>query len=549
MANHPGALSPDVLYAKPGIAPDFLPYAYVTEADGWLDGGYVVGTKTSTQPVTENPVHFTGHMGGGFADDFYNRILVEPGRLDVGNLVSDQSRQISVFNGFLEQKTLDNLLLAGGDGISVSGPATPATLNPLQTTAYTVTLAVEGPAVIDADLTFDFEDGVDDVTVDIVGARIVVLPYQPEAPWSETLEWRTSVLTSNDGTEQRSRLRKKGRQSFRGTYPVPKDEMGRAVNTVYGWLQRRWAVAVWSESQYVGTISAGSNELPCVTGTSDIRVGSTVAVWESARKNEVIEVSEIESGLIRFDRPLLNDYVRALVMPCRIGKVQGNIQRSTNGHTAKLAIAYDVIDNVEVAGPVPEQYAGEDVYWDPALLSEGGDIGDSYSARVDVVDYGGALDMFAPWVNNRTARPYRLVKEGPAETWALRQFLHRRAGRWRPFWLPTFESDLRLNMTGLVTTSVQVEDDDYRALGSKHAHVGIQYVDGSWRARAITGISVQGGGLLLLALDGAALNVDASQIRMLSFLGLKRLDTDRVEIRWPGNGVATCDVRILEYEP
>lgn len=549
MTNRVGKIFSDIEVALPGITPTFLPYQYNDTADGWLDHASLRSLRTSTQPITENPRNRVGHKGGGFADDFYDRVLVEPGRLDVGNLVSDQSRTISVFNGFLTAKTLEQLLLTNGDGISVNGPVTPVDLNPLQTVLYTVTLAVDGPAVIDSALTFDLQAGVADVTVDIVGARIVVLPYQAEAPWGETLEWRTSVLTSNDGTEQRSRLRKAPRQSFRGVYPVPKDEMARAVNTVYGWLQRRWAVAVWSEAQLVGPVAAGSMQIACTVDLSDIRVGGTVAIWDDARTNEVIEVQSIEPGIIHFDRPLLNDYVRAIAMPCRVGKVAGSIQRQTNGHSAKLAVTYDVIDNTEVVGPTPEQYAGEDIYWDPALLSEGGDITDGYSARIDLVDYGGAIDMYAPWGNNRQARPYRLVKEGPAETWALRQFLHRRAGRWRPFWLPTFESDLRLNMTGLVTTSVQVEDDDYRALGNAHTHIAIQYTDGSWRARAVTGISVQGGGLLLLALDGVALNVDASQIRMLSFLGLKRLDTDRVEIQWPGNGVAVCDVRILEYKP
>lgn len=549
MANRPGNLGPAIVHALSADVPGFLPYQFNSTADGWLQRLEEKGARTRTQPVDERPSTKTGSYLGGFGRDFYGRILVEPGRLDVGNLVSDQSRTITVFNGYETARTLEQVLLANGDGISITGPVTPKTFQPLQTLEYVVTLEVEGPATIDAQLQFDWEGTDDDVTVDIVGARIVILPYQPQTPWAETLEWQTNVLTANDGGEQRARMRKAPRQSFKGSYPVPKDDMGRAINTVYGWLQRRWAVGVWSEAQLVGALAAGSTQVACETGASDIRTGSTVVIWESARQCEVIEVSSIDSGVVFFDRELVYDYTRAMLMPCRIGKVAGNVSRRTNGHTAILDVAYDVIDNVEIVGPTPEQYKGFDIYWDAALLSESDDLTDAISTRLDVIDYGGTIDIYSPWKNNRIARPLRIVKEGPDETWALRQFLHRRAGRWRPFWMPTFESDLRLNMEGIVTSSIRIEDDDYRTLGSAHDHIAIQYTDGTWRAREVTGISVQAGGLLLLALDGAPLNVDASQIRMLSFLGLKRLDTDRVEIQWPGNGVAICDVRILEYEP
>ena len=70
MTTHVGSAAPPVLYALPGITPDYLDYQYNETADGWLDGESVTGTKTDTQPVVENPGTHVGHWGTGFSDDF-----------------------------------------------------------------------------------------------------------------------------------------------------------------------------------------------------------------------------------------------------------------------------------------------------------------------------------------------------------------------------------------------------------------------------------------------------------------------------------------------
>ena len=54
----------------------------------------------------------------------------------------------------------------------------------------------------------------------------------------------------------------------------------------------------------------------------------------------------------------------------------------------------------------------------------------------------------------------------------------------------------------------------------------------------------------VVALLAASLgSIPASTIKRISFMGLKRLDTDRVEISYIGGMVSRCGVNTLEIAP
>lgn len=546
MTIHNGSLLSGVVHSKGAIAPDWTDsFVYNNSSDGWRGSLNQSGTLSDTQPINEPIRAKSGAELPGFVDDFYNRILIEPGVFNLGSLVSDQFRVVSVFNGYFATKTLEALSISNGDGLSLVGPTPPSDWLPLETKTYQLSILQEGPPSIDADIFFDWAGTVDDRIIPVTGVRVVMLPIQAAAPFNEILEWKTNVITSNDGSEQRIRLRKAPRQSFQAKYPVSQQNMALVVNTVYGWLQRTWAVAVWSQAQLGGQVVSGDTTIYCDTTKYEFRAGGLAGLWESSSHHEVVEVADIFPDRVTLKRGTTNSYSAPQIFPVRMARVVGNVSRSTNGHTAEIGLRYEVLDNQDLGPSAPDQFLGEDIYFDEALL----EITDQFSTRVDVVDYEtGKLDFYAPWRYNRITRPYRSVQTTPEEAWAFKQWLHRRAGRQRPFWQPTFEQDLRLNMTGLVTANLLIYSDGYLSLGSDHNHVAIQLTNGNWAPRTITGISVVDANTLSVALD-SPLNVDASEILRVSFLALKRLEADRVELSWVGNGVCTSTIRVTEIKP
>lgn len=549
MANHTGYIYPSVLHDDPTLIPVWNESVFYTdEADGWVTDTIYRVVHTNTQPVVEPAIHHNAVRMISFVDDFYNRIIIEPGNIDVGNLVSEQYYEINVFNGYFEEKELQNLSTQDADGLLITGPTPPQIWGLLETKAYQLTISTDGPPSINAKILFDFVGVSDDITVSVGGSRIVMIPFQAELPWSESLEWKTNVLTTNDGSEQRIRLRKKARQSVTANYPIPAEYTAKSFNMLYGWAQRTWAVALWSETQYIGTVNPGVTAIYCDTANYDFRPNSLVCLWQSNEMNEVIEVEEVFADNISLKRVLTGNYDNAILMPVRIGVASTSISRKTNGYTSNAHIEYDFKDNIDLNPSAPIQYLGYDIYFDRSLMP-GDSLEDKFISRIDVVDYEtGIVDHFPSWKYNKRARNVQFINEDPQETWVFRKWLHRRAGRLRPYWLPTFEENFRIAMQGNVGSTIKCQPDDYRNLGDDHNHIAIQYEDGSWVARTITGHSVETGGLINIAID-TALNVDAKFIRLISFLTLHRLDTDKVDIEFVGNGVNVSTIRLIEIKP
>jgi hypothetical protein len=508
------------------------------------------GSVQNNLPISEAGEVSTGWRMPTFLDDYYNRIHIRPSNINVGNLVSEQQFAIEVWNGFFNSRQLQNIQVQNGGGISLVGAVPPATWAALETKTYQLTVTTDGPPDINAIFHFDWDGTADDGDLRVLGSRIVALPYIFEAPAKEVLEWKTDVLTTNDGSEQRVRLRKKPRQSFNVTYPIPYREMARAENLVYGWLTRRWAVALWSEAQQVGTLLAGTTVINIDTTASDYRDGALIMIWESNRKSATADVGIVSAGALTLNRPLAETFNNPWIVPVRLGRIVGNVSRATSGYNGSLEMTYEFSDNIDLDPPAaPTQFLGYDVYFDEALKN-GEALTDSLQARVDVVDYGTAAgaSFYSPWTYTRIGRPYKFLLQGLQDIWNFRKFLHRRAGRLRPFWVPTFENNMRVAQTGELTQSIEVYADDYREFAPERTHIGILLDDGTWLLRTVNAATASGTDTAVIGLD-APININASRIRQISFLGLKRLDADRVELQWNSNRVLECTVRMMEIQP
>ena len=482
-------------------------------------------------------------------DDYYNRIHLIPAKVDVGNLVSDQYFDVVVWNAYFFPRTLESISQSGTSGISFNGPTPPSVWQGLQSKIYQLTVTTDGSPDIDASYLMNWDGSEDDAAITIVGSRIVSLAYPFEAPATETLEWKTNIITSNNGTEQRIRVRKAPRQSYSVKYPLQNNDLRAAENRAYGWLARRWAVPLWSEAQKVSTVGSGLTSIPVDTTTSDYRADSLVYVYESNTVNTTLDIESVTASELNLKRATQSSYVAPWVMPVRIGSVKGAIKKNYFGYQGNLEINFEFTDNLDLGqGSDPEQFLGEDIYFDEILMGE--ELTDEFIARIDELDFEtGRVTRFAPWALNRIRRPFQYILQGMTEIWTFRKWLHRRAGRWKPFWIPSFENNFNLLQTGTVTTSLTVSSDDYKLFANKRSHIALQLVDDSWLTRTITGVTDIGNGQMILAVDTAFTSLTADKIKRICFLGLKRLDTDRVEIKWDTNRTVYCTIPTLEITP
>lgn len=504
------------------------------------------GSLPSPSPIPAVTRTIALYRMGSYRYDFYDRIIIRPSNVNVGNLVADQQYNIEVWNGYTVPRTLTDMQVTGGEGISLAGPVPPAVWAGLQTQTYSITITTNGPAEIAGIFKFIWDSGPRDTGyLTVTGARIVSLPYQFQASATEVLEWKTNVIISNNAKEQRVRVRKAPRQTYNVNYPLPNTEMARAENLIFGWMARRWAVVSWNEASQIPTLIAGSTNLAVNPANADYRIGSSVMIWESPRKNTVGQIATMDGGAIQLLRPTAETYNNPFVVPVRIGRNLNGVTRNTKGFNGSLDIQYDIIDNIAFAPAAPAQFLGYDIYFDPSLFSEQNEVADNMQQRIDTVDYGnGLMQAFSPWAVPQIQRSYIKIAQGLTEIWALKMWLHRRAGKLRPFWTPTFEHNLRINQTGVLTGGFTAYADDYKAFASGRKHLAIGLRDGTWLIRTILG-ATESDDNVTLSLD-TALNINANTISVICFLGLKRLNTDRVELQWGNNCTVSMNVPILE---
>lgn len=373
------------------------------------------------------------------------------------------------------------------------------------------------------------------------------LPFPAEAPMKEVLEWKTDVLESYSGKEQRVRVREIPRQTF--THKIPSStRTQRLFNAVYDGLASRWAVPVWAEAQMAGPLSAGSVSLPADTTQADFRAGGLALVWESPEKWQLVTVASQTATEIEPLLPVAQDYARAWVIPVRVCRLISRVEKSFTGASSVMDIKFEVEDNTLLTAPTPAQFLGSDIYYDEGLMF-GDSLTDNLMKRMEVLDEDtGVVAFRSPWPHSMTTRPHHVILENRAAAWGFRRWLHRRAGRLNAFWQPSFESDLVVQSSGTILSSLLVRSDEYLTHGLARKHIAIQTSSGAWYPRTITEAFAGDGGNVELNLD-SPLNIPAESILRVSYLGLKRLDTDRVELSWIGGGVCRTSVRLKEIEP
>lgn len=375
-----------------------------------------------------------------------------------------------------------------------------------------------------------------------------LIPLQPKRPYIESLEWFTEIVPSYNGNEETSSNRPLPRHSYRTEFCAHPEAARDVFNTVYGGLVRLWAIPLWAQGRNVGGIAAGAESIVIDTTTSDYRVDTPVFLTDGCGKWQCAYITAVNAGSLDLDREL-EQMSLAFAMPIRIGRIKGTPTKTTGGFDARYTVEYEVDDNIEYDPAAPTQYYSNDIYFDYNLLDDSSEVSQQFITERETFDEElGIVEEFTPWLNNRTIQPYRVVKTSQAETWALRMFLHRRRGRWPPFWMPSFEADLRPLSIGALTTTLFVELDSYLPWAEARKNIAIKKTDGTWIARRITNAIVSAPEVVQLTLD-ASLAMNASQIQFISWLGFKRLDTDKVDLQYIGNNHCVSTFPLVEIKP
>ena len=485
-----------------------------------------------------------------FADDYFSKTRYFPSSLELGAITSSQVRQLYVYNCFRHKSTLTSIDLPTGAGIEVVGPIPPTLYQKLDIVNYTVNIDIEGPATIDTTIDFNWFTPVPLSSVPVRGSRIVSYPYLFSAGMTETLQWATQVMVSIDGTEKRVRLRNSPRQNFSVESFIPRKQWNISDNLLYAWRSNTWGVPVFHECRNITSPTSTSSPVVEVsTAYGDFRQGELAIIYLSDELFEIIQIQSFTGTSITAEQNITRVYpTSALVAPVVPGRLTDNPVRQTTGASVILAAQFQSTQNITLStSPSATQYLGYDVLPYEQLI-EGAYANDSYVRRTEVIDYVSSnVKTFSKWNHTKPTRTFELMFEDLEELWNFRLWLHRRAGKLVPFWAPTQEGNFLLVTTGLIGSSFVARDDEQSTLGLQRNHILIRTKSSGDLYREITdNVRITEGVSVTVT---PPINVDASDITSIEYIGLKRLNSDRIEILHLQNFKATVSLPVIEIEP
>lgn len=371
----------------------------------------------------------------------------------------------------------------------------------------------------------------------------IVFPFQPESPVKENLSWLTDVIISRDGTEDRKKISSYPRQEFNYKYPTDFEKKVKAQNIVWGDIDSEILVPVWTQAVFVNSVVAGSTTISLETRYSEFRSPGYAIIWSSDSNWQLVGIYDITDTQFKINN-VARDFSRCWIMPVRIGVLTKGATRSFNGLNANFDLQFMIRDNDEISVSAPTQYLGGDVYLEETLLS-GDSLVEDIKIDLEVFDPGvGEFAFYTGLSRAKSIRSFNVACEDIISSWALRQFLNRRSGRYRSFRQPTFENDLRVTNTGTITTLLQVFKDEYMRSSQSRNVIGIETSSG-WLLRQIIDVISIDEDKMSLQLD-SAINITKDEIRRVCWLGLRRLDSDSIEINHHGAGYSTSSFTMME---
>lgn len=555
MADFPGNLIAATLASPSTTNPDFGQLEEPDYLTGWLLTWAISGSKTNNQPIAENEEARVGSKIDQFAFlDFYNRIHVTPLSLALGNIVSTQEREISVWNAYFVPHTLEEITITDGDGLTLSQPQpTPVVYGPLQELIYTLSVSTEGPPTVDAEVLFDFDSI--DIPVPVTGVRIVAWIWEPnwKQPVLTRLAWNTDIITSDDASEQRRQLREYPRVSWEFLYDIQDDQRRLFENVIYGWGGRVWSLPVPEDVQQLSVeVVDGADVIPAQTDGYDFHVdGLGILIGNGAY--ESIEIETIAADHITIKRPLSRTWPAGTrLYPARSARLQDprGVQRFTRNYVRGVArflseeeIAGEELTEVQYRGyPVltvnPNWRDAPEIEYQRKMAMQA--FGTGKDDVQDEADLALPMHTFVWTCLNREA------------SLTLRRWLYARRGRQKAVWVPTFADDLKLRSVVSSSSTVMLLEACglvHFAQGDVHRRdVRIRLRNGTVFYRRVTDfVSVDDESERVSMNEVLGQVVQPEDVDSISWMHLLRLDQDSIEIAWQTAGV--CEVVLTMKGP
>lgn len=513
--------------------------------------GLIAGPDTLHVPSIPSYADIGTHQLS-FGDDWFNRIHITTALLSLGNIISNVTQQVGVWNAWLSTpQTLNAIVATNAGGISFSGqPNPPLNFAPNQQLNWTFTVTPDGPPTVNALFDWQFADG-ENVYLSIVGNRITA--WALTADWSnpvqERLEFKTNTMIAWTGSEQRRALRVAPRRIFTFDFQMQRQDRRILEAQLFAWSAMVWALPIWPDGQKTTVqVNPGAMSVTCDTTNRDFVAGGLAIFILNASTFEILQVQSVTTGSLTLSHPVVNTWpAGSKLFPVRSARLKDYPQiKHANGQFADGSVTFQVIDACDwpVATGLPT-YRSYNVLEDSPDDSQEDDT--IYQRQAVTTDPGtGVYDVDDTAQVGFPAYMHNWFLKGRTSRANFRSLLYLLKGMQGQIWVPTYQSDLELvanvSASQTVMTVEMANYYLYLAGSTNRQDIRIELTNGTVFYRRITG-STPSSGTETLSIDSSlGQAVTPAQIRRISYMSLCRLNADAIDIlhHTAADGLATA---------
>lgn len=232
-----------------------------------------------------------------------------------------------------------------------------------------------------------------------------------------------------------------------------------------------------------------------------------------------------------------------MAIPANTRRIEIELEARRNQGTNNDAL----FDNIRVGIKTDYvTYKDHDVMTDRTFIVS--DIRERFEREVEVVDNGTGVIWQGPQftypVQTSMMAWETLTRE---ELWYIRVWLHSRRGKWKGFWLPSWNNDLQITQPIADTdTEITISAIGYPSFEGQRDIMILTKAGSMHFARVLNGDD----GLLsqeVLTLEAPiGFNLAVSDIEMVCFMTFMRFDADRIEIKHKAARGASIAVAVME---
>lgn len=501
--------------------------------------------------------HAGAYVAKSYSDHFFNNIFLIPTSIDFGAVIADVTRTFFIWNAYFRSVDLEAVTASNAEGISLTNPTPPpSTYKPLQFTQLSVTAHLNGPPTIDGRFNFVFD--VRTMSLALAGLRAEIWDMLPNwsAGYKISYEYKTEIITSRSGREQRRALRQTPRKWLEFSVHAAHDKAWRLRGLFDAWQDKAFILPELTRSITTTSGVAANARIMIVDSVPDwLRPGAFIVLRNGNRHGMRI-VESIDDDEVTFTSVSPDTWPEGtLVHPGLFGRVQ--VEQAVNNLTSNvsdLSFRYDVTpasEGVDDAGTPFPDYNGSELFLKKPNWANAPRV--NFQAEVEKLDYGRGVAEFLTLLDfRRRIVQATFLSRNRAEAIEIEQFFRRMKGRRGTFYMPTYQPDIvpasDLSQLNRFMTVAGPDLLKFYQNSPVYRHMFIRFHDGSHLIRPVIAISEQAGNSIIDVGTNWPRDIAISEILMICWLPRWRLASDILTIEWLTDEVAQFQMSMQTQE-